>query len=139
TRDRARNDAPRGASCRWCCSRLKVVRVVRDDLVAVVRHEHEVLEAQTAVAGPVEPRLDRDHVARHQVVADATHGRQFVHLEPYTMAEAMEEAVYQNLARLLVELGLVARAVEDVAHLFVELPAVHARLDALGGRIERLL
>ena len=55
------------------------------------------------------------------------------------MAEAVEEAVLQNLARPLVELGLVARAVEDVAHLFVELPAVHARLDALGGRIERLL
>src|SRR5438034_8806703 len=44
-----------------------------------------------------------------------------------------------HLTRFLVELRLVAGAVEDLAHPLVELAAVDARLYAGGGCVERLL
>src|SRR5262245_41463235 len=112
-----------------CYLRLEVVRVVRQDLAAAFGDEHEVLEAAAAVAVPVEPRLDRNHVARAELAGRAAEGRLLVNLEAHAVAERVVEAVLEHLARLLRAQGRVAVLLEDVAGDPVQLTAGDARLD----------
>src|SRR5207248_1403232 len=85
-------------------SRSEVVRVVREILGTVLGDEDEVLEAAAAEPRVVEPGLDRHDVSGHERVATCeAHARLLVHLQPDAVAEAVEEAVLEHLARLLVE------------------------------------
>src|SRR6516162_5031609 len=69
-------------------SRLEVVRVIRDDLGAVVGDEDDVLEPHAAVPGAVETGLDGDHVTRDErLLRDQTHSRSLMYLEPDAVAE----------------------------------------------------
>src|SRR5215510_1887318 len=94
-------------------SGLEVVRVVRENLAAVVGDEHQVLEPAAAVAVAVEAGLDRDHVARNELPGGAAERRLLVHLEPDAVAERVVEAVLEHLAGLLREKGREAALLED--------------------------
>src|SRR4051794_15352098 len=92
----------------------EVVREVGQQLAAVVRHEHEILEPAAAPAGAVEARLDRDDVARDQLARRTAEPRLLVHLEPDAVAERVEEAVLEDFPRLLRELRRIAVLAEEV-------------------------
>ena len=62
-----------------------------------------------------------------------------MHLQPDAVPGRVEEAVLQDLALLLVQLGLVAVLVEEVADEAMDVAALHARLDRGDGEVERLL
>src|SRR5437588_1857918 len=117
----------------------QVVRVFREVLGPVRRDEHEVLEPAAAEAAAVEAGLDRDDVAREELLADLAERRLLVHLEPYPVAEAVEEAVDEHLALLLRAQGGVAVALEDVAGDLEEVPPGRAGADLAEGAVERLL
>src|SRR2546425_522270 len=96
--------------------RLEVVRIIRQDLGPVVRHEHDVLEPNAPIARAVEPGLDGDDVAGDEgLLRDAPHARRLVHLEADAVAERVEEAVLERLAWRLRALRGLARRFEDVA------------------------
>ena len=107
-------------------------------LRAVLRHEHEILEPDAAVAVPVEARLERDDVARDELAVDAADTRLLVHLEPDAVAGGVVEAVPEHLRLGLVELRLVAVLVEEVADRDVDRAAAHARRDGSDREVERL-
>ena len=79
-------------------SGLETVREVGQDLAAVVRDEHQILDANAAPPAPVEARLERDHVADDELVADAAHARRLVDLEPDAVAEAVIEPFVLRLS-----------------------------------------
>src|SRR3954452_9814383 len=83
----------------------QVVREIRQDLASSFGHDDEVLEPAAAEPAPVAARLERDDVAHEQLVADPAEVRALVDLEADTVAEPVEVAVLQRVARLLGELG----------------------------------
>src|SRR3954447_2756659 len=94
----------------------QVLRQRRDDLAAVVGDDDEVLDPHADRAGHIDPRLDRDDVARLQRVLPLLgEPRPLVDLEPDPVSEAVAEV-----------LG-VARVVDDRARDRVDLPAGRAR------------
>src|SRR5437763_12506334 len=133
--------APRRRACRCpATSRLEVVRVLGQVLGAVLGHEHQVLQADTAVALPVEAGLDRDDVAGDELlVGDEAEVRLLVHLEPDSVAEPVEEPVGERLACLLRALRGLARGLEDLARAVEDRLAVRTRADLGDRAIERLL
>src|SRR5205814_8911282 len=97
-------------------SRAQVVRVGRQVLDAVLGDEHEVLEAAAAEPPLVEARLDRDDVAGdHRVPRGEAEARLLVQVEADAVPEAVDEALLERLAQVLVELGLVAVSLEELA------------------------
>src|SRR4051794_28777890 len=84
--------------------RLHSVGIVGDKLEPVLGDDRDVLQPNTAHARSIEARLDRDHVAYDEIVAASRHGRRLVHLEPDAVAETVEEAAREHLARLLRQL-----------------------------------
>src|SRR5436190_19519726 len=95
--------------------RREVVRVIGEDLRAVLGDVHEILEAAAAVAVAVEARLDRDHVARDELAGASAESRLLVYLEPDAVAERVVEAVPEHLAGLLGQKRREAVLLEDVA------------------------
>src|SRR6266852_2745006 len=80
----------------------QVVGKLGQVLGPVLCDEHEVLEPAAAEAGPVEAGLDGDDVPRDELVlAQQAHRRILVHFEPDAVAEPVEEAVLERLARAL--------------------------------------
>src|ERR687898_2617324 len=82
----------------------EVIREVREDLAAVLRDQHEVLQAAAALALPVAPGLHRDHVAGHQRVRGPGEVRALVDLQADAVPERVEVAVAQDLAGRLGQL-----------------------------------
>src|ERR671910_1232856 len=144
TRGPARIAGPRATSSRWSRTarrplRRQIVRVLRQVLVAVLRDQHEILEAAAAELRLVEPRLERDHVADLDRAGVAGEPRSLVDLEPDAVAEPVVEAAVEHLALLLRELCRVARLVEDVAHPLEDLASGGPRLDVFERPVERRL
>src|SRR5215211_7681287 len=107
--------------------RLQVVREVREVLGAVLGDEHEVLEPAAAEALAVEAGLERHHVTGHELRdAAASEVRRLVHLEPDTVAETVEEAVLEHLARRLREHRRLAVLLEQLADEPKDLDPLHA-------------
>ena len=79
----------------------EIVWKSRQVLGAVLGDEHEILEPDAAEARPVAARLDRDHVAAPRAARcrRKARARLLVHLEPDAVAERVEEAVLERLAR----------------------------------------
>src|SRR5437764_8842720 len=119
--------------------RLQVVRVVREQLGAVRGDQRQILEPAAAEPGAVETRLERDHVALHELARVPAEPRLLVHFEADAMAEAVEEAFLEDLAFLLVEAGRVARRVEDLAREDVHVAPGHAGLAGRERPLERLV
>src|SRR5438552_8710570 len=120
--------------------RLEIVRILRQVLGAVLRHEHEVFEPHAAEALAVAARLDGDDVARAQrLLGSEAHPRRLVHLEPDPMAEAVEEALVERLSLHLRPLRLLARRLEDLARAVEDGPAVGSIPDLGKGAVESLL
>src|SRR6187200_3338138 len=107
----------------------ELVRKLRQCLAAVLGDDHEVLEPDAAVALPIAPGLERDHVAGLQRVAAAAEAGPLVDVEPDAVAEPVEEAVAQHGARLLAELGRQAGLVVGLAGRLVDRAAVGAGAD----------
>src|SRR3954454_825747 len=121
-------------------SGFEVIRVIRDDLGAVLGHEHDVLEANAPVSGPVEAGLDCHHVTRNErLVRQAAHARCLVYFEADAVAEPMEEAVGERLAGLLRPLCRLARRLEDVACDAEDGAGLDAGANLGDRRVERLL
>src|SRR3954451_7985757 len=83
----------------------QVVREIRQDLASSFGHDDEVLEPTSPEAAPVATRLERDDVARHEVVAEPAEVRALVDLEAHAMAEPVEVAVLEQLAGRLGQEG----------------------------------
>src|SRR5579864_7346716 len=132
--DRGRNSQADGDELR-----LEVVRVLRDPLRRVGRDVEDVLQADPAVTRAIEAWLERDHVAGDEVVSDDRQPRAFVHFEADAVAEPVEEAAVEHLARLLRQLRGVAGRGEDIAGDLHEVASVHAGFRRLGRPVERLL
>ena len=66
---------------------LQVVGAVREQLVAVVGHEQQILDAHAAEAVAVEAGLDRDHIAGDELLAEHPERGRLVHLEADSVAE----------------------------------------------------
>src|SRR5439155_2433147 len=81
----------------------QLVRVVGEDIGAVRRDEHEVLQHTAAETRSVGARLDGEDVARHEFLAVPPEKRWLVHLEPDAVAERVVEALAQDCARFLRE------------------------------------
>src|SRR5215213_5933703 len=101
--------------------RSELVRKLRQRLAAVVGDEHEILQADAAVALPVAAGLERDHVPGLQRVGRAAEAGALVDVEPDAVAEAVEEAVAQRLAGRLAQAGRQARLVVGLAGRGVDL------------------
>src|SRR5262249_62080627 len=102
--------------------------------------ENEILEPGAAVALAVAARLDGDDVAgpQRQLRGEA-HPGLLVHLEPHTVAQAVEEAVVERLPVLLGPLRRLTGPLEDLARGVENRAAVRAVPD-LGDRpVEGLL
>ena len=70
---------------------------VGQHLAAVLGDEQEVLDAHSAEAVAVEAGLDRDHVARHELLADQAEARSLVDGEADPVTEPVVEAVPEHL------------------------------------------
>src|SRR6266536_1718574 len=111
----------------------EVIGILGQVLRAVLGDEDEILQTHAAEALPVETGLERDDVTGDEVARSAAEPGRLVHLEADAVAEPVEEAVVEHLARGLRELRRVARVLE---HLADESEDVHPR-DAGPGRLER--
>src|ERR671918_2211505 len=111
--DTTGSDPGRGANGRLG---RQVVRVVGEELAAVLGDEDEVLQAAAAEAFAVEARFDGEHVAGHDLVAVPAQAGQLVHLEADAVAEAVEEALLEHLPWGLRELGGIAVPLEELAN-----------------------
>src|SRR5262249_2586124 len=90
-------------------------------------------------AWAVEAGLDRDDVSGHEgIAAGDPHAGLLVHLEADAVAQTVEEALLQNLARLLRELGPVPVLLEELARADVDVAPRDAGLDRFEGVVERL-
>src|SRR5438132_4350760 len=123
----------------YCDLGLQIVRVVRQQLGAVIRDEHEILEPAAAETVPVEPGLERDHVALDELARVSAQPGLLVHFESDAVTEAVEEPVLEHLAVALVQPGGIAGLVEELARQHVDVPAGDARLDGGERPLERLL
>src|SRR5690349_9274271 len=100
----------------YAALRRQVVRVVGQVLRPVRRDEHEVLEADAAVARAVEARLDGDDVARaERRLGDQPEAGLLVHLEADAVPEPVEEAVRERHPVLLRPRRPLAGGLEDLA------------------------
>src|SRR5205807_132524 len=82
---------------------------------AVVGDEQDVLQPDAAVARAIQAGLERDHVSGDEIVADDRQPRALVHLEADAVAEPVEEAAVEHLARLLRQLRRIPVLGEEVA------------------------
>jgi SAM-dependent methyltransferase len=118
-------------------------RTVQEALANVARHAGATAASirvwRDGATVAVEVVDDGVGFDRDELLARAPERGLLVHLESDAVAEAVEEAVLEDLARLLVERRLVARVAEDAAHELEERPAVDARLDGGGRAVERFL
>src|SRR5439155_9506063 len=121
-------------------SGFEVVRVVREDFGAALGYEDDVLEPHAAVSGAVQPGLDGDDVADHELLVgrDAEAGR-LVDLEADTVAEPVEKPVGERLARRLRPRSRLACRLEDLAASVEDRARVGARRCLRDGPVERLL
>src|ERR1700694_1025712 len=109
--------------------RLQVVREVREVLGAVLCHDDEIFEAAASVARAVQPRLERDDVARQQLAGPASSERRgFVHLAADSLREAVEEPAVEQGSGLLGVARRLSVLLEEIADQVVDLHAGHARL-----------
>ena len=117
---------------------VQLVRAVGQALVAVLGHEQQILDPNAAEALLVDPRLDRDDVARDELLADHPERRRLVHLEPDPVPERVVEAVLEHLALALRQLRRVAVLGDELGGQPVELAAVDAGAHVGDGQLERL-
>ena len=109
-------------------------------LGAALRHEDDVLEADAAVAGSVEPGLDGDDVACEELrPRQPPHAGRLVHLEADAVAEPVEEPVTERLAGLFRPQRRLARRLEDVAREVEDGARVDAGPNLGDGLVESLL
>src|SRR4028119_1322689 len=95
---------------------------------AVFGDDDEVRDADTAHFRVVDARLDGDDVAGDELFVYRRDTGGLVDLQPDAMPGAVEEALGERLARLLVvDVGFVSRFVQDVGYLPGPLPPAHAR------------
>src|SRR4029077_17604817 len=73
-----------------------------------------------------------------RIAAGDAHTRLLVHLEADAVPETVDEALFEDLARLLGHLRLVAVLLEQLARADEELTAGHARLDRAESILECL-
>src|SRR3954471_22931228 len=107
----------------------QVVREIRQDLASSFGHDDEVLEPTAAEAAPVAARLERDHVADHELVAEPAEVRAPVDLEPDAVAEPVEVAVLELLTGRLGQQRGLAGLVVGLARALEQRAAVDAGAD----------
>src|SRR5204862_4326827 len=89
----------------WSALRLEVVRKVREVLGAGLGGEDEDREADTTEPLPVQARLERDDVARHELfLARLAEPGPPLPAQPAPMPKALVEAFAGRLPRLLLPL-----------------------------------
>src|SRR5215203_176489 len=99
-------------------------------------YDYQVFYADAAHFRVVDAGLDRDDVAGDEILVGQRDAGGLVDLQSDAMPCAVEEALRERLAFLLVvDVRLVASLVQDFGDLAVDVPAVYARPDHGEGRL----